>query len=64
MPDGRDALVQRVQASDRHPMLDLVLPYPELNQLPPANHPVLPVSKLRQQPIVSPSPRMTGTIPV
>jgi hypothetical protein len=64
MPDGIDTLLQGVQASDRHPMLDLIPSHPKINQLTPAHHPVLPASKLRQQPIVSASPRMTETIPV
>jgi hypothetical protein len=63
VPDGIDTLVQRVQATDRHPMLDLILTHPKLGQLTPTNHPVLPARKLRQQPIASATPRMTGTIP-
>jgi hypothetical protein len=51
MPDRVDATLDRVQPSDRYPVLDLVLRHPESEQLRTGDDPVLAGRALGDQPI-------------
>ncbi len=48
MANRIDPVGNRVQATNRKPMVHSVFSQPPLQQLPPRNHPMLPLRQLRQ----------------
>ncbi len=60
MADNVDTGVQPVHPPGANPLLDCSGAPSHLQQLPPSDHPVLPLRKLSKRPIIITSPRKTS----